>query len=156
MNHEWSCRSAPSSAVPVLPPTSMPSILARLPVPLSTTPFMSLRSSRAWSGVSGSLIFFSLVVSSGFRSGAWTCWTRYGRISVPSFAAAAAIIAPCSAVIFTSRWPMLDWASAGGSGMSPSWLVATGCDTDRSSSSKPKALAMSLILSAPSSTPSFA
>ena len=49
------------------------------------------------------------------RSGARSSRTRNGFITVPPLATPAATIAICSGVTRTSRWPIADWASEGGS-----------------------------------------
>src|SRR5699024_3711312 len=52
-NQEWAVRSSPHCAVPVLPPTSTPSIAAAVPVPSSTTPTIIFRIWAAFAALSG-------------------------------------------------------------------------------------------------------
>jgi hypothetical protein len=75
---------------------------------------------------------------------------------LPSLATAAAIIAACSVVTRTSRWPIEVWPSAASSSMSPTVLPATGSGICRRSSSSPNASAIARTFSSPSSMPSIA
>ena len=171
MNQPWSWRSSAFCAVPVLPPTSKPSICA-----LRAGAVLDHADHHLAQLVGDLGADRRAAAPSGRRCSSWSCGpgraaaaTRYGRICAPSLATAAAISAPCSGVIRTSRWPMRTGpAPAGrrcrpGSGSRRCWLAATGRPsslvsrpTVRSSGSKPNACAVSLSLSAPSSTPSWA
>ncbi len=72
----------------------------------------------------------------------------------PPLATVAAIIAFCSGVSATSRWPMLLWPSAASSGIDPMVLSATGNGTPGICPPMPSALAWSPTASAPVLIPS--
>ncbi len=128
MNQAWGAWPGPRWAVPVLPPTLMPSILAPVPVPFSTTLTIMSWSLPATSGVIGSLTCSGLNVLIWEPSTAVMLSTTLGAMRLPSLAMVAAMTAISSGDARTSRWPIALWATAGESSLSAAGIcgVAAG------------------------------
>src|SRR5580693_6763856 len=73
-------------------------------------------------GLTGWLSTDGVVELTTARSDAVTCWIRYGFISVPLLAIAAANIASCSGVTVSLNWPMAEYAVVARLGGRSYWL----------------------------------
>ena len=123
-----------------------------MPVPDSTTRCIMIDSWLAW--VIASDGCWVEASSTTVRSLPTTDSTRYGCMTMPRLAMAAVIIATCSGVIRTSRWPMADWARTSRlSSSAGKDERATDIGT-RSASPMPKRAAWSRRASSPMSMPS--
>src|SRR6185295_12572976 len=106
MNHSWFGQPWPTSAVPVLPATSMPSSAAAVPVPSLTT----------WSIIAPTLEAVSADMTCDISPGSMRRTVRPSRsttrsamcgfMSLPPLATAEATIAICSGVTVSLSWPM--------------------------------------------------
>src|SRR5262249_44883482 len=120
MNHGWVMLLATStSAVPVLPATSMPSSAAAVPVPSWTTLLIICPSSSAVDCFITRVTSWGLIRVTVRPSGSTVLLVRRGLTRTPPLAMVAATDAICSGVTASLSWPMAirptsTWFEVGG------------------------------------------
>ena len=145
--------SVPCSAVPVLEAICTPGIAPSCWVNFSAATIKS-ESLAATCGETARRSSAGAVMLISARSGPSRRSTRYGCISTPSLAIAAATIAFCSGVTATSFCPMLDMPTAAASLIDPTVDSATCSGIGAGALSKPNASAVLRRASPPRRIPS--
>ncbi len=146
--------STPCWAVPVLPPTTAPSIRAARPVPFSTASTISRRTCPAVPGPTACRYTDGRTDRTTVPSAAVRLSTSCGRITVPLLAMPAATIAITSGVAEVSNWPIEESASCASSIRVSKLDLAARTGVSSRASLKPKDSAAVTIRRRPTSVPS--